>query len=61
MHCIGIVQHLCGLILSQCALNENPTVFARIKAAPKHVLRKIVQKAQVSRPGARLLCIYLDI
>ena len=61
MVCIGTVQHLCDLISSQRALNENPTVLARIKAAPKRALRNIVQKAQVSRSGARLLSIYLEI
>ena len=60
MHCIGTVQHLCDLISSQRALNENPTVLARIKAAPKRVLRKMVKKAQVSRPGFNLSLICLE-
>ena len=58
---IGTVQHLCDLISSQRALNENPTVLARIKATPKRFLRKIVQKTQVSRSGARLFSIYSEI
>ena len=51
MVCTGIVQHLCDLTSSQRAPDENPTVLARIKAALKRVLRKMVQKAQVRRPG----------
>ena len=60
MHCIGTVQHLCDLISSQRALNDNPTVLAKIKAAPKRVLRKMVKKAQVGRPCVNLSLICLE-
>ena len=59
MVCIGVGQHLSDLKSSQRTLNEKPTVLARRKATSKRVLRKIVQKAQVSR--ARLLPIYSEI